>query len=52
VLSRREQVAGVRNRLFVKRQQPNFGGGVRLDRAVMEDVADSDTALSEAARNQ
>ena len=51
-LSRRVQVAGVWNRLFVKRQQPNFRRGVRFDRAVMEDVACGDAAFGEAARNQ
>jgi hypothetical protein len=51
-VSRREQVAGLWNCLLVKRQQPNFRRGVRLDRAVMEDVAGSDAASGETARHQ
>ena len=40
------------NRLLVKRQQPNFRRGVWLDHAIVQDVADSDAAFGEAARNQ
>ena len=52
MLSRCEQVAGVWKLLFIKRQQSNFRRGVRLDRAILENVADGDAAFGEATPNQ
>src|SRR6185312_14797921 len=51
-LSSREQVAGLWNGLFVKRQQAPLGLSVGLDRAVMKDVADGDAAFGKAAPHQ
>ena len=48
VLSSREQVAGV----AVERQQPLLGRRMRLDGAVMQDVADGKPALGKTSRHQ
>ena len=50
MLSRREQVAPVS--LVIEPQEPLFGRGVRLDRAVMQDMTDSKAPPGEVSRHQ
>lgn len=52
VLSRREQVAALLVVSPVKFQEPLFGHCMRLDRAVVQDVADSQAVRGDAPGHQ